>query len=66
MNQRTVLTLILGACAVLLVIGFVFSARVTDEIVQAAHQEATDQSPVPTPPSLLPAKAASAKVTTHG
>jgi hypothetical protein len=58
MNERTKLSLVLGICAVLLIVGFVFSVRVTQGISHAAHLEATQQSPVPTPPSLAPAKAA--------
>lgn len=65
MNQRTTMGLILGVCAVLLVVGLVFSTRVTDGIIRAAHQEAVDQSPVPTPTALLPAKP-QAKATAHG
>jgi hypothetical protein len=62
MNERSLLALVLAACAVLLVAGMVASTKVTDSIVAAAHREATDQSPVPTPVALLPAKApASAK-----
>lgn len=60
MNERSRLGLILAVCAALLIIGFVFSARVTAGISQAAHQEATQQSPVPTPPGLAPAKPAAA------
>lgn len=66
MNQRAVMSLILGVCAVLLVIGFIFSSRITDGIQAAAHREAVDQSPVPTPPALLPTRAASAKTPAHG
>jgi hypothetical protein len=57
MDERNRLSLVLGVCAVLLIIGFVFSVRVTQGITHAAHLEATQQSPVPTPPSLAPAKA---------
>ena len=67
MNQRTLMGLIIGTCAVLLLLGFVFSARVTNSIDNAAQQEATQQSPVPTPAALRPAKAATAKTAaTHG
>ena len=60
MNERTGVTIVLGVCAVLLLIGLVFSDRLTAGINYAAQQEATQQSPVPTPPSLLPAKPAPA------
>lgn len=40
------------------IVGFVFSARLTMDINRAAQQEATQHAPVPTPPSLAPAKAA--------
>jgi hypothetical protein len=56
MNQRSILTLLFGACAVLLLVGFVFSSRIEAAISHAAHVEATQQSPVPTPPGLQPAK----------
>ena len=55
-GQRSLTMLILGVCAVLLIIGFVFSARVEQAISHAAYQEATQQSPVPTPPGLVPTK----------
>jgi hypothetical protein len=52
MKQQPLVALALGVCAVLLVVGFVFSVRLTMGITQAAHVEATQQSPVPTPPSM--------------
>ena len=58
MNERTLTAVVLGVCAVLLIAGFVFSVRITAGISNAAHLEATQQSPVPTPPSLSPAKPA--------
>lgn len=58
MNQRTGIAFVLGFCAVLLVIGLVFSVRLTAGISHAAQQEAAQHSAVPTPPSLLPAKPA--------
>jgi hypothetical protein len=60
MNERTRIALVLGVCAVLLIVGLVFSVRRTVDISHAARLEATQQSPVPTPPSLAPAKAAPA------
>jgi hypothetical protein len=52
MKEQSLVALALGVCAVLLVAGFVFSARLTMGISRAAHVEATQQSPVPTPPSM--------------
>jgi hypothetical protein len=60
MSERTSISLLLGVCVVLLLIGLVFSARLTAGISSAARLEATQQSPVPTPPALVPAKAAPA------
>jgi hypothetical protein len=60
MNEQTRLSLVLGVCAVLLIVGFVVSARLEIGISHAAHVEATQQSPVPVPPALAPAKAAPA------
>lgn len=60
MNERTTLALVLGVCAVLLIIGFVFSARIEIGINHAARVEATQHSQVPVPPALAPAKAAPA------
>lgn len=60
MNQRTGNAVVLAVCAVLLIVGLVFSARVTAGIDRAAHQEATQHSAVPTPPALASAKAAPA------
>jgi hypothetical protein len=60
MNEQTRLSLVLGVSAALLIIGFVFSARLEIGISHAARVEATQQSPVPVPPSLAPAKAAPA------
>jgi len=48
--------LIVAVCAVMVVVGFVFSIRVEREISHAAYVEATQQSPVPTPAGLAPAK----------
>lgn len=67
MNERVGISVVLGVCAVLLLIGLVFSARLTAGISHAAHMEATEQSPVPTPPALMPAKAPPAKAApAHG
>lgn len=60
MNERTGIALLLGVCVVLLIVGLVFSARLTADISHAAHLEATQHAPVPTPPSLAPAKATAA------
>jgi hypothetical protein len=61
MNERVGITVVLGVCAVLLLIGLIFSARLTARISRAAQVEATEQSPVPMPPALMPPKAAPAK-----
>ena len=61
MNERVGTAVVLGVCAGLLIIGLVFSARLTAGISHAAHMEATQQSPVPTPPALMPAKTTPAK-----
>jgi hypothetical protein len=61
MNQRTTTAIVLAVCALLLLLGMVFSARVTAGIDQAAHLEATQHAPVATPPSLAPAKPAPAR-----
>jgi hypothetical protein len=60
MNERTGIAVVLGVCAVLLLIGMVFSARLTAGISHAAQQEATQHSPVPTPPALTQSKPAAA------
>jgi hypothetical protein len=60
MNERTGIAVLLAVCAVLLIVGFAFSVRLTAGISHAAHLEATQQSPVPTPPALAPAKPAPA------
>jgi hypothetical protein len=60
MNERTGIAVLLAVCAVLLIVGFAFSVRLTAGINHASHLEATQQSPVPTPPALAPAKPASA------
>jgi hypothetical protein len=52
-NNRLTMLLI-AACAVLLIAGFAFSIRVEHGISRAAHIEATQQSPVPTPAALAP------------
>jgi len=48
--------MVLGVCGALLIVGFVFSARIEHGISHAAYQEATQQSPVPTPAALAPAR----------
>ena len=58
MTQRSLVALVLGACAILLIGGVVFSTHVTDSIAAAAHREATQQSPVPVPAALAHAKVA--------
>jgi len=52
-NRLTVL--VVCVCAVLVIVGFVFSFHVEQGISHAAHLEATQQSPVPTPASFRPA-----------
>ncbi|HUB11945.1 MAG TPA: hypothetical protein VMB34_08310 [Acetobacteraceae bacterium] len=54
-GQNRIVMLVLGICAVLVIVGFVFSVRVEQGITKAAHVEATQQSPVPTPTALAPA-----------
>ena len=61
MNERVGISVVLGVCAVLLLIGLVFSARLTAGSSHAAHMEVTEQSRVPMPPALMPAKAPPAK-----
>lgn len=56
MKEQPLVALLLGVCAVLLIAGFVFSVRLTMGITHAAHVEATQQSPVPTPSSMATAK----------
>ena len=56
MNERTGIAIVLGLCAGLLIIGLVLSARLTAGINHSVQVEATQHSPVPTPPSLTPAK----------
>jgi hypothetical protein len=57
MNGQNRLTMmVLGVCGALLIVGFVFSARIEHGISHAAYQEATQQSPVPTPAALAPAR----------
>jgi hypothetical protein len=63
MDERIWTTIVLGVCAGLLIIGLVFSARLTAGINHAAYMEATQHSPVPTSPALMPAKTAPAKAT---
>jgi len=60
MNERTKLTIVLGICAVLLLVGLVFSVRLTAGINAEAQREATQHAPVPTPPALAPSKPAPA------
>jgi hypothetical protein len=61
MNERTTTAAVLAVCALLLLAGVVFSARVTAGIDNAAQQEATQHALVPTPSSLAHAKAAPAR-----
>ena len=56
MDQKSLTALAIGAAAVLLIVGFMFSARIEQGINHAAYLEATQQSAVPTPPALAPAK----------
>lgn len=56
MTQRNLVTLLLSVCGVLLIVGFVVSARIEQGISHAAYVEATQQSKVPTPSALLPAR----------
>jgi len=62
MNERTKLTIVLGICAVLLLVGLVFSVRLTAGINAEAQRESTQHAPVPTPtpPALAPSKPAPA------
>jgi hypothetical protein len=61
MDGRITIAVVLGLCAGLLIIGLVFSSRLTAGISQAAQMEATQHAPVPTPSSLAAAKPAPAK-----
>ena len=51
MNTHPRILILLAVCAILLIVGFVFSAHITASITGAAHQEATRHAPVPTPPA---------------
>lgn len=64
-GQNSLNLLIIAVCAVLLVVGFVFSLRVEHEISRAAYVEATQQSPVPTPAALAPVRHAALKTAPH-
>jgi len=66
MNAQSRLTiLVIGVCAVLLIVGFAFSFRVEQEISHAAQVEATQQSPVPTPAALAPTRHAALAPVKH-
>ena len=56
MDKHVGIAIVLGLCAGLLIIGLVFSARLTAGISHAARLEATQHTTVPTPPGLTPAK----------
>jgi hypothetical protein len=56
MKKQPLVAVVLAVCAVLLIAGFVFSVHLTLGISQAAHVEATQQSPVPTPASMATTK----------
>jgi hypothetical protein len=63
MNQNALMGALIGVCAILLIVGFVFSAIITTEISVAARHEATQHTAVPAVAALAHTKppASSAK-----
>jgi hypothetical protein len=57
MNENSLLAALVGVCAILLIVGFVFSAIITTGISAASRHEATQHAAVPTPAALAHAKA---------
>jgi hypothetical protein len=56
MNENSLLAALVGVCAILLIVGFVFGAIITTGISAAARHEATQHAAVPTPAALAHAK----------
>lgn len=57
MNQNALLATLVGVCAILLIVGFIFSAMITSRISTAARNEAMQHGVVPTPAAMAHAKA---------
>ena len=56
MKENTLLAILVGVCAALLIVGVIFSATITSRISAAARHEATQHAAAPTPAAMAHAK----------